>query len=100
MNQERDKFLTEAIGCLWHQQIYPDNGGSAMCSCGSPAHCCYYVKNDDFSTWTGFGKLWEWSSVQPWWADTYPDGMIPEMFIQPDVLSTAVYQYLKEKDKS
>jgi len=48
---DRDKFLTEAMGECWH-------GISD-----------YSEKEQNYSTWQGFGKIWEWAKVQEWWGD-------------------------------
>jgi hypothetical protein len=69
-----------------------------------------YVEQNNFSTWEGFGRLWEWSQRQRWWrafrrkatvrvgdngCDTY-EYQEWEHLINPDRFADAVYAYLKE----
>ena len=71
----RDQFITEVIlkEC-WHkwpmitQELEAKK--SLCCKCGLPAYnSIYFERNNDFSTWEGFGKLWEFSTKQEWWED-------------------------------
>lgn len=107
MNQERDKFLTEATGGCWHQwNQSPTHSLDVICiKCG---HRRYYKQqNDDkynFSTWEDFGKLWEWVRRQKWlWDSPFYDATeygihtIKAEFINPDRFADAVYEFLKEK---
>ena len=63
---------------------------------------------NDFSTWQGFGKLWEWAIKQEWW-QSFGDTVVYadhvdfdvticnlEHFIHPDRFADAVYAFLKE----
>lgn len=78
MNTERDKHLTEAMGECWYQsnQTY----------------------NTNFSTWEGFGKLWEWSQKQEWWEDYINNFENHSLInVNPDRFADTVYTYLKEK---
>ena len=107
MNEERDKFLTKAIGECWHE---PEDGYYDY-SC---VHCGIYgrtpksviIKRIDFSTWEVFGKLWEWAVKQEWWEDEFQkyssfmdDSTICvyEGLINPDRFADAVYKFLKRK---
>lgn len=90
---ERDKFLTEAMGEEWHKcdgwDFYCD-----QCESGTPMSA-------DFSTWEGFGKLWNFCMNQEWFHDlnhklesesvTYN-----RKWVNPDIFADAVYNYLKE----
>ena len=59
---ERDKFLTECMGECWH--MYNSRKGLVNC-----IHCQKEMPlNNDFSTWDGFGKLWEWTRKQEWFS--------------------------------
>lgn len=93
MNIERDKFLTEAMGALWHGWLLeeygalPDNpdgsygGMGNQCACGFkrenrvnwfvglPLKLGHLCKNTDFSTPEGFFKLWNWARKQDWWTE-------------------------------
>ena len=108
MNTERDKFLTKAMGECFHQYI-----GWHCRYCGQDApEPPESEQNPDFSTWTSFGKLWEWAIDQEWWnkfefseyaghnrndefGATLKD--ILQGLINPDRFATAVYEFLKEK---
>lgn len=90
----RDKFLTEAIIGLTKEWSHGTDQFRAI----------------DFSTWEGFGKLWEWALKQEWFKEIpfnfddnrYHDDymLFPVDFIHPDRLADAVYEYLKaERNK-
>jgi hypothetical protein len=109
MNLERDKALTEAMGECWHEIHGRAMGGVIRCSkcqeimvIDDHDFLVTRVTNSNFSTWTGFGKLWEWSIQQPWWTDDnflyhYPVG--PRgMLINPGRFADAVYAFLKRKE--
>lgn len=104
MNTEQDKFLAEAMGGWWHYSVYTGRGNE--CSCGKWWSECS-KNHPDFSTWEGFGKLWEWSSKQEWWDEfKYSLGYSPveneglgDSYIHPDRFADAVYNYLKSLDK-
>ena len=112
MTTERDKFLTEAMGECWHEKVHGNTGPLiwSKCSCGANLVCrdC----NPNFSTWTSFGKLWEWAIDQEWWnkfefseyaghnrndefGATLKD--ILQGLINPDRFATAVCEFLKDK---
>jgi hypothetical protein len=97
---KRDQSLTEAMGECWHDYSQDKEGewyGDPRCS------KCRQLRSDiplpDFSTWRGFGKLWEWAQNQEWWSDFCTaqgcTGYIPGNLIHPDRFATAVYSFLK-----
>ena len=99
---DRDKFLTEAMGECWHEQ-HIKNDKHIWCICGEEftrgcdlrEHIAWRVEN--FSTWEGFGKLWEWAPKQEWWQDWFGNNYIRIWyFIDPDRFADAVYEFLKE----
>lgn len=107
---ERDKFLTEAMGECWHgwREPKPKYIGDARwpCTCGENHGDIDF--NNDFSTWEGFGKLWEWVQKQEWWILFVDDNQTDEhgletingylrRLINPDRFADAVYKFLKEK---
>jgi hypothetical protein len=57
----------------------------------------------DFSTWEGFGKLWEKCNEQDWWKeleyylDLNSGIFLNVMYISPDTFSNAVFKFLKER---
>lgn len=98
MNTERDKFLTEAIGEKPYRRFFVSTDRQGGSGDG------YYAKDgvkNDFSTWPGFGKLWEWAHKQGWWhkfAADYLDGYMKfEKYIHPDRFANAIYEHLKPK---
>lgn len=107
-NLERDKFLTEAMGECWHERkdFSEDGYGTYNCKhCNKRfgGHGGQLEDRLDFSTWAGFGKLWEWSQKQEWWPDFkelngYPNH-IYEDFINPNNFANASYEFLKEEIK-
>lgn len=124
----RDKYLTEAMGECWHEAGNKRriNGGKAQrdCICGESSHWetitneapKYRFLNNDFSTWEGFGKLWEWTTKQEWWIEfikqsTYLDNSPEEIeadifhmklgiidFIVPSKFVQAVFLFLVDKE--
>lgn len=77
---ERDKYLTEKMGYCWHDW------------------------HTDFSTWEGFGKLWEWCTkkASPMLFEameiSFNGDMITQDIINPDKFADAVYEFLKQYD--
>jgi len=114
MSVDRDKFLAEAIGGFWHYSVY--TGAGNECSCGKWWSECS-KKYPDFSTWEGFGKLWEWIEKKTTdceeyeeWAERfffslqievlsigYRIPIIPLKYITPDKFADALYKYLKRE---
>lgn len=104
MNVERDKFLTEAMDECYHEYS-PDY--LKMYNTYKCKKCKREFLNNyqyPFSTWEGFGKLWEWclakgilfgiNSVM-----NRLDHQVKKEFINPDNFANAVYEYLKEFKK-
>ena len=104
---ERDNFLTEAMGECWHEKTNTVAGnnviGFMLCTCGD-----WYGEFDcgkksiDFSTWQGFGKLWEWSQKREWWGQFVEDttgigssSLVDVDCIDPDRFADALYEFLK-----
>lgn len=86
MNEIRDKFLTETIGEDWNYETNYDN-------------------MNNFSTWAGFGKLWEWAFIQDWWTEflrmhnmgaQYYE-QVACHYINPDIFANELCLYLKGK---
>lgn len=109
---ERDKFLTQAMGECWFEaDEYPAPPYRCR-NCGLD-RLSHYNQEALFSTWAGFGKLWEWAQQQEWWGDFVAQLDIlgigcfkPDMkqtmldcfrFVSPDRFANAVYEYLKQK---
>lgn len=126
MNTERDKFLTEAMGLCWHDIINHVSGFMEV----RVAYFCKKCKiqgrdvyNLDFSTWSSFGILWEWSIKQNWWEklscalhlrfydeskeisyvsieNNGYDSRISEQYINPDLFADKIYEFLKFVEES
>jgi hypothetical protein len=102
---ERDKFLAEAMGECWHEDISDENFNCMKCGgMWTPEFGSFF-----FSTWEGFGKLWSWAKEQKWW-DKFEDlifygkadpcgGWFDTSLIHPDRFADAVYQFLKERNQ-
>ncbi len=70
VNEERDRFLTDAIGGCWHE----DDGGEPVTMFALKGHICskcglFYTTKNDFSTLEDFLKLYEWARGDPSLAD-------------------------------
>jgi len=111
INRERDKFLTEAMGECWHnkKEIFskPDpqsfNGGKIETHYRCGICKMLWKQQNNFSTWEGFGMLWEWAIDQKWWDVLYyflfsTGSAEMKEFIHPDRFANAVYDYLQEVD--
>lgn len=106
---ERDKFLTEYFGECWHEwdavyyHPWEDEPVDYRCkkcnilmtTSGSPHNG---LRN--FSSWTGFGWLWEKCQEQKWWEELNPgdDDYIPIRFVNPNCFADEVYEFLKESN--
>jgi hypothetical protein len=81
--KERDTFLTESM----------------LPALKDTKHIPY-----KFSTWEGFGKLWEWAQKQGWWnsfidaggMDCSKDRLFPVAGIHPNRFADALYELLKK----
>jgi hypothetical protein len=104
---KREKFLCEAMGICWHENF-------PVCDkCGEEYDVVNFHNSlPDFSTWEGFGKLFEWVKDQRWYAklcftvirtgySAYPGSVmsIPDKYIDPDIFADAVYEYLSNVAK-
>jgi hypothetical protein len=58
----------------------------------------------DFSTWDGFGKLWEWAIRQLQWFGHFVEqsgslgACLHVSLIDPDHFANAIYEYLKGRE--
>lgn len=95
-NEERDKFLTEVMGLK-----------ATYLLCDYKTQLDQFAnKMPNFSTWEGFGKLFEFCQKQEWWRtfshhklfETSSNFVIPELIVNPDKFANAVYEFLKEKE--
>jgi len=112
----RDKFLTESMEECWHkwkdyQDLHPEIDVDIDKNECLRCHEVYYIskepKNCDFSTWQGFGKLWEWAIKQKWWDKFLSECYIQhnqgytmsflEPLINPDYFANTLYKFLRKK---
>ena len=133
MNNEKDKYLTEVMGECWHElkaetsrvTIMRATGGAICTKCneywnynsGTSRYNSQYNRNEvfpekvnnNFSTWGGFGKLWEWSQKQDWFPELIRQTCYYEMcrnefskgndsIIHPDRFAGSIYQFLKKEN--
>ncbi len=65
MNQERDKYLTEAMGACWHRYDID----KFINTYSLEAYICetckaFILGNNDFAEAEDFAKLWKWAGQQ------------------------------------
>lgn len=114
----RDKFLTESMEECWHkwkdyQDLHPEIDVDIDKNECLRCHEVYYIskepKNCDFSTWQGFGKLWEWAGEQEWFPYFINEEFFgcyggvsfnfARNFINPDRFADALYEFLNRRNK-
>ena len=124
---ERDKFLTEAMGELWHEWViesatlrnkHPITGALEYWGHGYECHCgfrrvnrvnwhigdkadlSHKCININFSDWSGFGKLREWAQGQEWFEDFggYDYAELWRTMVNPDRFADAIFKFLKERE--
>ena len=113
MNTERDKFLLKAMGLCWHEWnigMTLDKNNPHRWTCNKCLEFYYCLFQDlplhlDFSTWYGFGVLWDWAIKQEWWRELKVRMFISRgihyeidtfiSFINPDRFADVVYEFLK-----
>lgn len=66
VNEERDRFLTQAMGGCWHDQ----GSGKPVTKFTLKGYICskcglFYSARNDFSTAEDFMKLYEWAKNDP-----------------------------------
>lgn len=103
MTEERNQFLTRAMGECWHEgQAYRGYTGPIDCTvCGKE---WYPDSNNDFTTPDGFFKLWNWSKKQKWWNSfwryTFNDPLDADdamYLVHPERLAIAIHAFIKDK---
>ena len=120
-SEEINKYLTEAMGECWHENTDIQSAHTICrdCPIGYLTHYWIDYRNkhrNNFFTWEGFGKLWEWATKQEWWVGfirkaTYLDNTQEEIdadvfhfkkgiqsIINPTNFAKAIYDYLKEQE--
>ena len=113
MNNDRDQFLTEAMGECWHEP------GEQIITCGKCGEILRGLavgrpgggskiaieRKYNFDDWTGFGALWEWAQEQDRLVGLeigliHQDSsyvFIPQKLIHPSRFADVVYQFLRVK---
>jgi len=101
MNEDRNKFLAQQMRSCYHnlklvdKYIYSDSFDP------------WFPPELNFSTWSGFGVLWNWVIQQKWWPcfiilfDIKFDIMYnsDSSIIQPDRFADSLYDYLTKNEK-
>lgn len=73
ISEEDSKFLAKQMGLCWHEWEFISS--YALCADESDYKCkiCGKFKSTDnrpdFTTWEGFGKVWEWARDKDWWIE-------------------------------
>jgi len=95
--EEINQYLTEAMGECWHETYFSVTGQHICKKCEKPIASLFSLEHNNFFTWEGFGKLWEWSITQPWFEDFWfkRAWSIPQQTINPELLAKAIYKLLK-----
>jgi hypothetical protein len=115
--EERDCFLWEKMGRCYHEDIYvyfndtnKRDGGGWQCSkcnakAGSYRSACYSSHkhsegNPNFSEWSGFAIIWEWSQKQIWIRDfeyirSGHVGLYRHDLINPDNYANEIWEFLR-----
>jgi hypothetical protein len=111
--KERDKFIIEAMGLVYHDWKYTNWGSWYCATCdierADDSYEQVYHQNYDFSTWHGFGNLkklmCDYRDCELFfdmYLDTIADRAegVTETFrrIQPDDFANKVYEFLKERE--
>jgi hypothetical protein len=108
INSERDNFIIELMNNCVHEGF--NNYGTIHC-----IKCNQDIDEDkltDFSTWDGFGLLWEWSKAQTIETEFNKNTNLNYFLLQgktefgndlslinPDKFANKVYDYFKENIK-
>lgn len=112
--EDRDWFLTEAIGECTHNFVEVAHGYRTTTYMCDKCHFEVVINDDtqlmitemwkyvnNFSTWNGFGKLFEFSKKQIWWREfkeiIIENGMISEDIINPDKFANRIYEFLNTR---
>ena len=101
---ERETFLCEAMGICWHENF-------PVCDkCGEEYDVVdFHNSLPDFSTWEGFGKLFEWATQQDWFSvflDNFffidaTNGLTALIHhIHPDRFADAVYEFIGKSNNN
>ena len=100
MNEEINKYLTEAMGECWH--VFKLIDFEYKCRCGLDS-MYPTVTNNEFFTWEGFGKLFTWTKEQGWWIDfilQQRSGVTNFCeLLSPEVFAKAIYAFLNREAK-
>lgn len=100
MKEERDRFLTEAMGECWHQY----DPEKPLMTYSLIAYVCekcknFILGNYDYSTAEDFTRLWKWAGEQDYLADTVAELSkgLNEGSVSKDGAADALYEFLKRR---
>ena len=101
---EINKILIEALGTCYHDWGHDDEWFSKFDICIKCKKIGMEVTNDyiDFSSWDGFGILWEWANKQKWWVTFLGSDLLSsnpfivrlDKIINPTKFAKAIAEYL------
>lgn len=97
----RDKYLTKMMGLTWHDVSYLDGGWICKtCDVEEPEDSPYivYHQNNDFSKWSGLGKLVDFCVKQSWWVDFLEKSNYHLDINYPNLFADKLYSYLQENN--
>ena len=102
MKEERDRFLTEAMGACWHAYDLE----KPMMTYSLIGYVCercnnFILANNDFSTAEDFAKLWKWTAAQEFLGDfTARSGsLLADGSMSRDEVADALYALLRDRTK-
>lgn len=85
----RDKFLSEMMNLVYHEPYFDSDENTWVGECEQKW-------NVNFSTWVGFGKLFEFCQTQKWWDEFVYDTLpVDHSYINPDKFADTVYEFIK-----
>jgi hypothetical protein len=104
--EERNKFLTIAMGKCWHENYsheeptFEDRYDKYICiSCGKKTSYSPHFPKINFSTWEGLGILLKWSRNQSWWNQFAGNNgekvFIFEDNIDPDIFANKLFSWAR-----
>jgi hypothetical protein len=100
LNEERDRFLTEAMGACWHE-FDPEK---PLMTYSLIAYVCekckgFILGSNDFSMEEDFAKLWEWALEQDFLADTVArlSKGLDDGSVNKDGAADELYEVLKRR---
>jgi hypothetical protein len=102
MKEERDRFLTGAMGACWHAYDLE----KPMMTYSLVGYVCekcnnFILANNDFSMAEDFAKLWKWAGGQDFLGEFVARSSIglEDGSMSRDEVADGIYEFLKERTK-